>query len=265
VASGAKNYFRHMFNTHKNEKINKAIDIIGPAAYFYYFTIVELCAEKAWNEDKVNSFIFTFHVQTLRNVWRKQTESCIKVIEKLQESGLFYATFSENLVSINIPNLRKYLGLYQNKNDSNIPIKGKEIKGKERKENKKKEDDPLILEIVNLWNAGALKYDLPQILKSGNDWPKRKSKLKKLIKQFKTIDDWISIFSIAKGRGYTDNEGKIFTPHFDYALRKAGTFYEDSRAGEDLSKGPLKDLPRTEPIENPCVLDGFIESELFNG
>ena len=134
MASGKKNYFRHSFNAFEDEKIQKAIDLLGYQGYAYYFILLELLGKQCENEVKNP---ITIHIQTLRNVWRKHTKSCIKVVEKLQQSGLFYATFNESLVEFDIPNLAKYLGKYTNKNPPNGSNKIKENKIK-RKRNKNK-------------------------------------------------------------------------------------------------------------------------------
>lgn len=139
MASGKKNYFRHYNNASEDEKIQKAIDLLGFEGYAYYFILLELLAKKC--EDGFKNPI-RIHQQSLRNVWRKQTQSCKKVVEKLQESGLFVATFSESFVEFDIPNLSKYLGKYSTKFPSNVSNKNK-IKENKIKENKEEEQQPL--------------------------------------------------------------------------------------------------------------------------
>ena len=138
LASGKKNYFRHYHNAFEDEKIQKAIDLLGYQGYAYYFILLELLAKKC-EETHHNPIII--HQQTLRKVWRKQTKSCKKVIEKLQQSGLFVATFNESFVEFDIPNLLKYIGSYSSKFPSNTPNKRKEkeIKEKEIKKDTSKE------------------------------------------------------------------------------------------------------------------------------
>lgn len=111
-------------NALDNEKIQTIIDEFGMAGYGYYFSLVELCAKKYQESGEIP---MTFHIQTIRKVWRKNTQSCKKVLTKLQESGLFVATFSQHLVLLDIPNLTKYIGKYNNQEPN------KERK-KERKE-----------------------------------------------------------------------------------------------------------------------------------
>jgi len=136
MANGKKNYFRHSFNAIDDEKIQSAIDKLGISGYAYFFILIELLAKKCENEFKNP---ITIHQQSLRNVWRKQSKSCKKVVTKLQESGLFVATFKENFIEFDIPNLSKYLGKYQNKNPSNTPNK-KKVKESKVKESKLKEN-----------------------------------------------------------------------------------------------------------------------------
>jgi hypothetical protein len=130
MASGKKNYFRHSFFAFEDEKIQRAIDLLGYEGYAYYFILLELLAKRCENEFQNPIRI---HQQSVRNVWRKQTKSCKKVVEKLQESGLFVATFKESFIEFDIPNLAKYLGKYQSKIPPNDPNKIKEKKIKEKK------------------------------------------------------------------------------------------------------------------------------------
>ena len=112
MASGKKNYFRHSMNAFEDEKIQLAIDKLGYAGYAYFFILVEVLAKKC-DEGLINPI--SIHQQTLRSVWRKHSKSCVKVVEKLQESGLFVATFNESFIEFDIPNLAKYLGKYETK------------------------------------------------------------------------------------------------------------------------------------------------------
>lgn len=133
MARGTKNYFRHHHSAFEDEKIQKAISLLGYEGYAYFFIILEMCAKQCENEFKNP---ITFHQQSIRNVLRKQSKSCNKVLTKLQESGLFVVTFRENLVEFSIPNLAKYMGQYESKYPLNHSNKRKE---KERKEKEIKE------------------------------------------------------------------------------------------------------------------------------
>ena len=180
MPSGKKNYFRHHTGAFSDPKIQKAISLLGYEGYAYYFILLELLAKEC--EDEYKNPI-TIHRQTLKIVWRKHTKSCNKVVEKLQESGLFVATFKESFIEFDIPNLSKYQGNYTNKNQikPTKERKGKERKGKERKINintDPKSEQP------------APKFDLQILLDA---YPCNKSKtanLKELKKVIKTQDDY---------------------------------------------------------------------------
>ena len=130
MASGKKNYFRHSFFAIEDEKIQSVIDEMGFEGYGYFFSLLELLGRKC--SESVENPI-TLHQQSLRSLWRKQSKSCRKVVEKLSKSGLFVATFTESFVEFDIPNFSKYLGRYANKNEPNCPNKRKEKKIKENK------------------------------------------------------------------------------------------------------------------------------------
>lgn len=129
MASGKKNYFRHSFFASEDQKIQSVIDSMGFEGYGYYFSLLELCGRQC-SEEMKNPIVF--HIQTVRKIWRKNSESTKKVLRKLEESGLFLVTFSEHSVSLDIPTFGKYLGRYE----SNAPNKRKE---KEIKVNESKE------------------------------------------------------------------------------------------------------------------------------
>lgn len=138
MASGKKNYFRHSFFATEDQKIQTVIDSLGFEGYGFYFSLLELCGRLS-SDEVVNPMVF--HVQTIRKVWRKNTESTQKVLRKLEESGLFVVTFSGHLVSVDMPNFAKYLGKYE----SNAPNKRKE---KEIKVNESKEALALLNPVV---------------------------------------------------------------------------------------------------------------------
>ena len=127
MASGKKNYFRHSFFAIEDEKIQNVINNLGFEGYAYFFILVEVLSRQCENEFKNPIRI---HPQTLRSVWRKQTKSCNKVVTKLQESGLFVATFTKSFIEFDMPKLSKYLGYYENKKEPNAPNKRKEKKRK---------------------------------------------------------------------------------------------------------------------------------------
>lgn len=123
MASGGKNYFRHYNNALNDTKIQKAIELLGIEGYAFYFILLELLSKEC--EESYKNPI-RIHQQSLKNVWRKQAQSCKKVITKLQESGLFVATFSEHFVDFDIPNLRKYIGYYKKNSAKKGPNERKE-------------------------------------------------------------------------------------------------------------------------------------------
>lgn len=231
MASGRKNYFRHSSTAFEDEKIQIAIEKLGYEGYAYYFILIELLARKCENEFKNPIRI---HQQSLRNVWRKQSKSCIKVVRKLEESGLFLATFNENFIDFDIPNLAKYMGRYTIKNPPNTPNKSK-IKEKKVKEKKEKEMEPEVPkipikkisdQIMELWNMGANKLDLPKIKVLNAE---RKRKLDKALSEFKTIEDWKRIFNVASTKGFERDGQEPFIPNWDYIFRNGNylKFYEE--------------------------------------
>ena len=194
VASGKKNYFRHSMNAFEDDKIQCAIDKLGYAGYAYYFILLELLARQCETECKNPIRI---HQQSLRNVWRKHTKSCVKVIEKLQESGLFVATFKESYIEFDIPNLSKYLGRYEPKKS---PNGSKERKGKKRKEKESKlplgEYAYFPDDVIQLWND-TMTYKFPYCRGLGSG--EHLNNFIESTQHMKTLQDWVELFELCKG------------------------------------------------------------------
>lgn len=168
-------YFRHRFDAHSNNKLNKFIDEIGLIGYAYYFTLLELYgAVIAKKEDKSCAEI---HIRVIANTWRKRVDSCRKVLTKLQLSDLLVVTFNNSTCVLAIPNYLKYYGSYKKTEPSIAPNKIKEnkIKIKKRKTKAKSVCDHFDFESVYA------------------DYPRKEGKqlgLKKCTAQIKTIEDY---------------------------------------------------------------------------
>jgi len=130
MASGKKLYFRHSLFATDDEKIQAIIDDLGFEGYGYYFSLLELLYRQC--QDEVVNPI-RIHQQSVRSLWRKQSKSCNKVITKLEQSGVFVATFSGHFIEFDMPNTAKYLGKYTAK-ISEVAPKVKKSKVKKRKE-----------------------------------------------------------------------------------------------------------------------------------
>lgn len=233
MASGRKNYFRHSFNAFEDEKIQNAIDKLGFEGYAYYFILIELLAKKC--DEKIINPI-PIHIQSLRNVWRKQSKSTKKVIEKLQESGLFVATFNGNFVEFDIPNLSKYLGKYQTKNSPNTPNKRKENKIKENKIKKEEKQSfsDLALEILEHLNAKR-----KELLPNAKGFSK--SHLKEIqarINDGATREDLIFVI-----------ENKALDPFFidsQYKYYRPQTLFNKTKYNNYISEQPLKSFEQAD-------------------
>jgi len=148
MASGRKDYFRHYYGARKDQKIRYLMDKFGKEAYFFYFTIIELCAEQASHELKKS---YEFHASILRQELGLSQRRLNLVLNEMQSRLLLDYTLIENTYKINLPNLAKYMGKYTNKNESNSPNKRKEKKRKENKNiNKKNNYTPD--DLMQLWN-----------------------------------------------------------------------------------------------------------------
>jgi uncharacterized phage protein (TIGR02220 family) len=132
MASGKKNYFRHFAGARHDSKIVNLVTKYGKETYFHYFALLEMCAEKALAEDLSGDEEFVFHKRTVCNELMVTPWRLGGHLLAIQSSLLGDLVVTSDQVKIKFPNLRKYLGRYENKKVPNSP---KEIKGNKRKEN----------------------------------------------------------------------------------------------------------------------------------
>lgn len=137
MPKGTKNYFRHSFYAHQDEKLAGAVSDIGREAYYYYFTLLEFCAAKEVSEKCEGVYII--HERVLQKIWGTYPKHSEKICKTFTKHLLMFAKTSEKIWNFEIPNLLKYLGRYDsfdtekraNKTKGN-KIKEKEIKIKEK-------------------------------------------------------------------------------------------------------------------------------------
>jgi hypothetical protein len=130
VASGKKNYFRHSFQARKHPDIVRMIEEHGKDAYFNFFALVEVCAEKASDKFPEDAK-FVFRRSTLCHELLVTNSRLSRHLLAMTPSLVDEAVVTEKEVVLLFPKLRKYVGKYEVKLDSNSPNKRKE---KERKE-----------------------------------------------------------------------------------------------------------------------------------
>jgi len=141
MSRGTKNYFRHSIETRRDPKIVSLLEN-GKEYYFYFFCILELCAEQAATGFPVDGK-FTVHPRTLCQQLMVTRSSLDRHLSVIQSSLLLRYSMGENQCEILVPNLAKYMGKYESKNILNVPNKRKENERKEKK-SKEKEKFPVI-------------------------------------------------------------------------------------------------------------------------
>lgn len=141
MASGKKNYFRHSFGARNDEFIVELMEEFGVQGYFYFFSLIEVCAEKTEGSLDYN---VTIHASTLRKELRLTTRRLNQFLTFLQERSKVRYTLVKHSYEIIIHNLPKYLGRYKNEIQKNAPNKRKEKENKlnEIKLNKRKPENP---------------------------------------------------------------------------------------------------------------------------
>jgi hypothetical protein len=133
MASGKKNYFRHSMFARNDDFVMGIMDKFGLDGYYYWFALIEMCAEQCADEMKI---VCRFHESSLYAGLRCNSRRLRPVLDYMQTSTRLLYNYSDKFYEIEIANLSKYMGFYENKKESNSSKerKGNEIKIKERKE-----------------------------------------------------------------------------------------------------------------------------------
>ncbi len=131
MASGKKNYFRHSFHARKHPEIAGMIEDHGKEAYFHFFALVEVCAEKASDKFPEDSK-FLFRRSTLCRELLVTNSRLSRHLLAMTPSPVDDIVVTEKEVEILFPKLRKYIGKYESKLLLNAPNKRKEKEIKEK-------------------------------------------------------------------------------------------------------------------------------------
>lgn len=194
MASGKKNYFRHSASARKDSKLVNLISNYGKEAYYHYFALLEMCAEKALAEDLKGDEEFVFHKRTVCAELMVTPQRLSGHLLAIQSSLLGDLVVTSDQVKIKFDKLPKYLGRYENKIS---PNSSKERKEKERKENKIITDETKRLtpdEVVDLWNREFAK---PSQTTPGLGSGKHLDNCIESLSHLKTLGDWRTLFSKA--------------------------------------------------------------------
>ncbi len=143
MASGKKNYFRHSMFARNDDFIVDLMEKFGLQGYFYYFALIEMCAELSSTELQEKH---KFHKRTLVHSLRLNTRKLNLFLTYLQDKSKISYTIMGNQYEIILPNLSKYMGKYSSKYTPNTPNKRKE---KEKKEKEKKKQSSSFLSKEN--------------------------------------------------------------------------------------------------------------------
>lgn len=111
--------------------------------------------------------------------------------------------------------------------------------------------------VVDLWNEKCEALGMPKILKLNDQ---RKKKLGNFLNDVKSLEDWQRIFLQASTKTFVGNDGRKFTPSFDYVLEKGRhiSLLEEANAAQkepeitEDEKRPFK-MWLDEALENVCT------------
>jgi len=110
--------------------------------------------------------------------------------------------------------------------------------------------DKFLYDVLDLWNRNVDELGLPKVRHFTDA---RIRKLKKACKDFKDIEDWKNIFTIAARVSFIKTNGEQFIPNWDWIFKNDNyiKFYEESQ----LEK----------PEQKPSELVAEVESMLLKG
>ena len=152
MASVKFSYFRHSVNARNDDKIrefSRLLERKSKEAYFYFFTLIELCA----SESTEGQTEFKIHNNTLRTLWETNAKGVQSLCKSLATSALVMCKPCANHVVFSIPNLPIYLGLYD---------------VKKRKEKERKEEESIINKASPLSFLFHHRPDIQKWLNEGN-------------------------------------------------------------------------------------------------
>lgn len=181
MASGKKNYFRHSFLARNDDFIEGMIDKFGLAGYYYWFALVEICAEQC--ADEMQKYC-KFHESRLFRELKCNSRRLQPVLDYMQTSRKLVYNKTEKYYEIEILNLPKYMGKYQIKKEPKPSNKSKEKESKRNKNINTKITPDDVVQIYNNALGEKLGYcrglgsdkhlknflEATQWLQSENDW-----------------------------------------------------------------------------------------------
>lgn len=244
MANGKKNYFRHFAAARHDEKIIHLITEYGKEAYFHYFALLEMCAEKALAEDLTGSEKFIFHKRRVCSELMVTPQRLGHHLLAIQSSLLGHLVVRGEAVEIEFPKLPKYLGRYENKNTSKTSNKRKENK---RKENILKISSEAISfdDVNNLYIQKISRpFHKPSFLTPNS---RDVANFKNCLEFLKAEADWLKYFnliiasSFLMGNKYTLNLSRILDPIFASDVLN-GRYTSSSDVLEDALEKELADV-----------------------
>ena len=141
-----KNYFRHFYRAHEDDKLVQFRKTRGVKGIGEYWILIELCAEYTANNSKnYESISCKFHEKIIRDKLGLKQKNLRTFLEHCRNILGMIVEHSDNVIVFSIPKLPKYLGSYTEQ----VPIL-KESKVKKSKE--KITPVGVSISLVDIWN-----------------------------------------------------------------------------------------------------------------
>ena len=213
MASGEKNYFRHVVNARNDDFIISLMEKFSFQGYFMWFALIECCAELMLDgQDQP----YTFHKSFLMKSLRCNQDKLDKCLAYAQDKCRISYTKAEDKYNLEIVNLPKFVGNFSKKTPNKR--KEKERKEKEIKEKEKQVSSVSFDAVNDLYTRKIAKpHYKPSFLTPNSVDVKNFILCGEFIK---TESDWENYFNLVlsssflMGRKFTLNLTRLLDPVF---------------------------------------------------
>ncbi len=244
-SKGSMHYFRHSWIARNDDFVLGLMDKFGKAGYFYWFTLIELCAEQCADGYQEYS---KFHESRLYRELKCNSRKLKPLLDYMKTKGKLDYNYSEKFYQLSIVNLPFYIGKYK-KPKQKVPPKENKIKENKIKEKKVSDFGPPEDKVINLFNEIVAGNGRVQYYAGVSLPPKARDEYFTLcgFEGFQSMDDFISYFKLIRNTPKLMGTDERFNVNIslpwllqaDNAIKiKSGQYQSD------LSAEQLRDLER---------------------
>lgn len=136
-------WFKHLTGAHHDERMARLVTELGLEGYGFYWLVLETVAGQI--EPGSNHTSLGYPITHWRKITGLSLKKLRKFVEICAELGIFTADFSENLLTINIPNILKYRDEWSRKKGGNSGVTPESLRSKDLDTDTEKEEEGVCL------------------------------------------------------------------------------------------------------------------------